>query len=543
MKKRIVIFALVSATVVIVGILLFNYQQLIKVYSQETSKEISAFRDEEAEVMAPSEDAMTFRVKIPENTPEEDTIGISLYTQSLLQMKKIGNDLYEVKVSTDQINFVATDMSGKNVWYAYVRNQFQDTGAPYSSEFIPGTPNTNDYFNTRRGRTAVFTPGTVQEDTIFRWKWFPKEGWPMEDISDFGPDRNFEPRIDHVLFRSGQGLMDEYRPWMDHLFTPTAQHMRELGYEWIIIFPSWDWDSDKPKLRHLKKDEQSGDVLGFPDDKTRKQIHDFKAGGLNVILAPQICCTNLNRESRSAEWWNMYWEEVERFYIHYANVAQEEHVEALIANFAPIGNTEGMGKEISQIEQEAWSKIWESVRKVYSGERGQMVWLFNSGMGGLTPEPSFITWASDVDFFYVQSVAGISDNSNPTAEELYKGAKDVFLDIKRIHDVYGKPVIVQSQFSSISKAWKGEFSEFKPAVNICGDDNSDEGCNAFFSGHDQARAIHAYWQVIAEEPWVIGYTNFGYRPEEIPLKPEWSVRGKPADKVWKKWNSLIYQNK
>lgn len=497
-------------------------------------------KKDDKRVTVPLKDVMIFRVKIPDNTPKEDTISISLYGGRMVQMKKVGDYLYEAEISSDQIAFVANDLSDKNIWYAYTRNQFQDTGASYNSEFIPGTPNTNDYFGTRRGRSALFKIGTIQKDEITRWKWFFEKGWPSENISDLGPDREFGKRIQNERFRSGQGLMDEYRPWMDHLFVSTAKHMRENDYEWIVFFPAWNWESSNPpKVRYLKTDRQTGEIIGFPDEKMHKQIRDFKKEGLKIILAPQICCTNIEREGRSREWWKQYWEEIKRVYVHYAKMAHDEGVEALVADFAPIGNTESMGEEISQIEQKAWADIWSSVSTIYSGERGQMIWQFESNMGGLSPEPNFITWADKLDFFYVQNVTGISDNSNPTTKELYQGAKEKFLDMKRLYDMHNKPILVQSQFSSVPKAWKGEFSEDKPAPDICDDDSSDEGCDIFFSGRDQAIAVNAFWQVIAENPWVIGYTNFGYRPEEIPLKPEWSVRGKATEQIWQKWNYFI----
>lgn len=57
---------------------------------------------------------------------------------------------------------------------------------------------------------------------------------------------------------------------------------------------------------------------------------------------------------------------------------------------------------------------------------------------------------------------------------------------------------------------------------------------------DLARVVHAYFQAIAERPWVSRYGQFGYTHWENPLATELSVRGKPAEDVWQRWNKHIF---
>ena len=59
------------------------------------------------------------------------------------------------------------------------------------------------------------------------------------------------------------------------------------------------------------------------------------------------------------------------------------------------------------------------------------------------------------------------------------------------------------------------------------------------SGEDLARVVNVYFQSIAERPWITGYSQFGYTHWENPLLPDLSVRGKPAEDLWQKWNKMI----
>ncbi len=61
-----------------------------------------------------------------------------------------------------------------------------------------------------------------------------------------------------------------------------------------------------------------------------------------------------------------------------------------------------------------------------------------------------------------------------------------------------------------------------------------------FNTEDHARTVNAYFQAIAERPWVIGYFHFGYTHWEYPLAADMSIRGKPAEDIWREWNGVVY---
>lgn len=474
---------------------------------------------------------MTFIVHVPKNTPKEDIIYIYPYGDHEIKMKKLGRYTHKVNLHPKDIDFVTNENGESVVWYRYSRN-----GWDYiTSEYLPGKPDTNDFFWTERGRKILFKGGKTQEDTVFRWRWFPEGRAIKEDSSDLKPQK-FQSRINNIIFRSGQGIQDLHIDGFQDFYTTTAKHMKEIGYKWAVLFPAWQWTEEGtlPKLNNAVEINSN-----YSDEILLRQIREYRKVGIKIILAPQICCTEIKTEDRSKEWWKVYWKEVERFLVHYAKLAEEARAEALVADIAFIGISRNYTDEIKTIEQEGWSNAWKAVREIYSREIGQMVWNFGGGSGGLTPEADFITWADKLDFLYVQSEAELSPSSVPTDEELLEGINKELDIIQTLYDVHKKPVIVQSGLHSIKSSWHG-FKDVDWKNTSCGESGPEEGCKGIYSQKDQARSVHAYFMGIKDRPWIIGYFNFGYDQYLMPLFPGWSIRGKAAEDVWQKWNNVIY---
>ena len=415
------------------------------------------------------------------------------------------------------------------VRYRYSRNGYSYITAEYLE------PDTNDFFWTEKGRSVSFEPGNTQEDTVARWRWFPEGDLPTEDISGLGPIGQFPARIDNIRFRSGQGIQDLYIDAFDDFFRSTAEHIKKVGYEWAVFYPAWQWDDNGVLPRVIYYPVSPN----YSDEKLLEQMEAFRDVGIKLILGPQVCCTPIQHEGRSKEWWEEYFNEVERFLIHHAKLAEEVGADAFFADFADIGVTRSEEDEIMQLEQEAWSRIWTRVRELYSGEIGQMVWNFGVvKFDDITPGADFITWADQLDFFYVQSEGEITPSMNPADSELLAGVERELDAAKQLYDRHGKPVIVQTAYPSSLGSWRG--FEFRPLGSGCGESDPENDCFEIFSEIDQARVVDAHFQAISERPWIIGYFHFGYWHWEMPLLPDWSTRGKAAEDLWKEWNDVIY---
>jgi hypothetical protein len=476
----------------------------------------------------------TFNVTVPENTPDEDIIYLYIYGNKKFKMNKTSEYSHQISLNEDDFDFITNEKYDKIIWYRYSRNGWDFATA----EFL--TPDTNDYFWMKMGRETFYKPGKTRNDKVSRWRWFPEGDIIIENTSNLGPLESdfFINRINNQSFRSGQGIQDLYIDGFEDFFKTTAEHLIDRSYQWVVLYPAWDWI----KIDPLPKLQGSNiDGPEYPDYILFEQINDYKNAGLKVILGPQICCTMINYEHRSIEWWEQYFSEIERFLMHYATIASNTGVEAFFADIT-IGNTilEDQQEYLEFFEQQKWSEIWDSIKEIYDGEIGQMIW--NLGVvkfSSTSPSADFVIWGDKLDFFYIQSEGEITSIENPSDKELSIGVERELDALKPFYDIYNKPIIIQTAYHSIKDSWRG-FEYAQLGKSGCGESDSENSCKFIFSGYDQARIINEFFKLIKDKSWIIGYFHFGYWQYEMPLLTDWSIRGKAAEDVWEKWNNIIY---
>jgi hypothetical protein len=475
-----------------------------------------------------------FNVTVPENTPDEDIIYLYLYGNNRFKMNKTSNYTHQISVDEDDIEFIADERYDKIIWYRYSRNGWGFATA----EFL--MPDSNDYFWTKMGRETFYESGKIQNDEVNRWRWFPEGEIGIDNTSNLGPleSDSFIKRIYNHSFRSGQGIQDLYIDGFEDFFKTTAEHLINKGYQWVVFYPAWDWVEIDPLPKI-----QGGNIDGpeYPDEILIQQITDYKNEGLKVVLGPQICCTMIDYKNKSIEWWEQYFLEIERFLMHYAKIASNTGVEAFFADIT-IGNTilEDQQIELELFEQQKWSEIWDSIMEIYNGEIGQMIW--NLGVvkfSSTSPSADFVVWGDKLDFFYIQLEGEITSIENPSNEELRIGVEREIDAVISFYEMYNKPIIIQTAYHSIKDCWRG-FEYAQLGNSGCGESDSEDSCKFNFSGYDQAKIINEFFKLIKDRPWIIGYFHFGYWQYEMPLLPDWSIRGKAAENVWEKWNNLIY---
>lgn len=480
---------------------------------------------------------LTFEVTIPENTPEGDTVWIYV-RQIPHKMEKIDDFRYSLTLNETQLFGEGYILEpNERVRYRYSRNGYNFRTAEYL-EPTPEEPDrdTDNYFWTKHGRETQFQAGKIQEDKIERWRFFPEEDVPIIRTISLEPQRDFLPRINNVQFRSGQTIEDLYVDAFYEFFDSTAIHIKGQGYTWVEIDPPWQWTEvdGLPRVSNKIKDNPN-----YPDNETfLEEVRAHKRQGLKVLVAPQLCCTESDTRNRSKEWWRTYFGETEKFLVHFATLAQQADADA----FSYAVTSWDQENIPIDVEQE-WRRIFSSIRKVFEGEVGQMVW-----MGGVSPSPTpipdavSIKWADELDFILVHSDFPLSEKDNPTDEELKKRADEVLDGVKEFYDEFKIPVIVRNGYFNVKYSWKGQSFYSISSIPWISDPEAKLAESIYeFDTEDHARTINAYLEAIAERPWVIGYFHFGYTHWEDPLSPWMSVRGKPAEDIWKKWNELIYQ--
>jgi hypothetical protein len=475
-----------------------------------------------------SQNTITFRVTVPENTPEGDTVYIYLALPEgvkKFQMQKVGQFVYERSFSHNELG------SQDEVRYRYSRNGYDFHTAEYLE------PDTNDYFWTQLGRKITFQPGKVQEDGIVRWRFFPERNVPIVRTTTLEPQGNFLSRINDIEFRSGQTIEDLYVAAFHDFFNSTARHMKQMGYTWVEFDPPWQWIevNGLPKVSNEFQNNPN-----YPDDGTfLEEIRAHKREGLKVMIGPQLCCNALDTKNRSAEWWQAYFSETEKFLVHFARLAQQADANAF---FYAVPSFD-LGQVPVDMEKE-WRRIFSSIRSVFKGEVGQMVWVLGPEVSANPkpiPDADFVKWGDALDFFLVATEFPLSTKDNPTDEELRDGALAVLDGVNVFYDKFQKPIIVRNGYFNVKYSWKGQsFYSISSIPWISDPEAALEKSVYTFDTLDHARTINAYFQAIASRPWVVGYFHFGYTHWEDPLSPWMSVRGKPVEDLWMKWNRTIY---
>lgn len=466
--------------------------------------------------------AMAFEVTVPKNTPPEDVIYIYTNNQKGKRMAKTGPNTHRVELTKEQIGPLAP---GDMVRYRYTRNKADFWTAEYLE------PDTNDYFWTQLGRTTRFVPGQVQRDVVQRWRWFPPGTASIGRTTKLKPTGKFKARAGGQAFRSGQIIEDLFiEGFRDH-FATTAAHLKEIGYTWVEIDPPWQWTEKNgwPRVANLVADNPN-----YPDDETLlAEIRALKAAGLRVMLGPQLCCAVLSTKDRTEAWWEAYFAETTKFLVHMAKLAERAGADAI--HYA-------VSNDYNQADaDQRWRNVFRAVRKNFSGEVGEMLWSFASTPGEIIPQADYMTWGDELDYFYIAIDTPLARGDNPTDAELKQGADKMLDGVQHLYDRYQKPVFVRTAYNNVRKSWQGNtYYDISSIPWVSDAEQELAKSNYVFGPHDQARVIQAYFRAIAERPWIIGYAQFGYTHWEYPLAADLSVRGKPSEDLWRKWNALIF---
>ncbi len=488
---------------------------------------------------APTEEkinGITFIVTVPRSTPKDDTIWIYV-GQTPFKMEKIEDFVYSLTVNESWLT--KQGHSGAMIRYRYSRNGYDFRTA----EYLPPTseePNrdTSDYFWTKQGRETEYQGGKKQVDKVARWRFFPIEYDPIIRTTSLEPEGDFLPRINNLSFRSGQTIEDLYVNAFSDFLEPTARHMKELGYTWVEIDPPWQWVEvdGLPRIRNDIKNNPN-----YPDDETfLEEVRAYKRQGIKVLVTPQLCCTSLDTSNRSQQWWREYFDETEKFLVHFARLSTQVEVDAI-----SYAITEWDDEKIPLDVEGEWRNIYKSIRQVFDGEVGEMVWVLGpdaSSSPTPIPDAKAIPWADELDFILVHSDYPLSRKNDPTDDELKQGAEAVLDSMKVLYDEYKIPIILRNGYFNVKYSWKGQaFYSIYSIPWISDPEAALKESKYEFDTSDHARTIQAHFSAIAERPWVIGYYHFGYTHWEDPLSPWMSIRGKPSEDSWRKWNAYIYQ--
>jgi hypothetical protein len=331
-----------------------------------------------------------------------------------------------------------------------------------------------------------------------------------------------------------------------------AESMKRLaktGSQWVCIaFGASMKTFDTPEIRWGDANPKM-----VTDAEIRHAIGLARQNGLKVILKPvvnpddnvwraQIKFTKSDSadaqsdaaaDSHSAksakdagqavdlEKWDRWWQDYSKFILHYAQLAQEEHVEIYC-----------LGCEMNSTEkfEDQWRKLIADVRKVYTG---LLTYNVNHDSEGN------VHWWDAVDFISVSAYYAIRPAKGRTLEEAVKettpvdeivaGLQGVKKRLARISAKWSKPIL----FIETGVLNARGFARYPWSHN-------DEHVESPIDEQEQANFYDAMCQAFWDEPWFMGFTWWEW-PAQIPDPSHlsdtrtFSIVGKKAEAVLRDW--------
>jgi hypothetical protein len=328
-----------------------------------------------------------------------------------------------------------------------------------------------------------------------------------------GQDETQQPRLRHPVFQKGMSYAHGYRPQNNLLSKASLQSLQHLQehvhVEWIAINPfSYQRTVNDPSLYF-------GDDP--PDAHLNLFIQRAHELGFRVMLKPHIWLRQKNDDAwrgkigmDNEQDWRLWFENYERFVLHYARIAEREQVEIFC-----------IGVELARTMKERepdWRRLIARIREVYHGPL-----TYAANWWGEYDE--IYIWDA-LDYVGVNSFFPLSEEAAPDLQTLRKGARQVADKVELVHQATGKPVIFtevgfKSVRGSTVRPWEWT-RRFEPAIDL----------------RIQARAYEAVLEVLWERPWFYGMYWWKWHSDMSQggaKDGSFTPRGKPAEHTLSDW--------
>jgi hypothetical protein len=473
----------------------------------------------------------TFIVKVPSNTPYYSTIYVEWYqldggfwsnTDNMFKMEKLGADTWKVDITLSPTAYGA---DGKLFYYRYSRDKW---GYPAAEEFTP------DADSATRKVEISGSAGKIINDTVGKWRWFPAADEPPLLVPpSSAKTATVVPRVQGEKLTWGIGLQDFWNESYGYaLDEPAMKAVKADGANSVSLgAPVWTYSRIDPLP--IIVESSFYQLKGL-----ESQLKLYKENGFHIMMFlqfgtyaedPSLYQGSPFDTAHSREWWDAWYQQVEKAILTSADIAEKYHVEM----FAPGGGLLTAWGKAPDAEKR-FSEIIDKIRLHYSGKIGA-----SQVIGGKPPEwqiplpavneiPAFEKY----DFVSLGLVSALAANVNPTQAELNAAAIQLFNSkIKPVYDQYHKPVVLTPQISSFEGVLQdaGKYSETETLLW------SPYNPNVAFDGTAQAMAYEAILNAVAGAGYVIGIDIFGYHLEEFPRARTQDVRSKPAEKIISGW--------
>jgi len=455
---------------------------------------------------------ITFRAKVPDNTPAEDTISIQFnpygWTEPIPMWR---HNVHEWSFTL----FSPLNMLGK-VGYRFCRN---DQCGIADDEATGGLKTGGYPFSTSLISQFI-------EDDITNWKWWDKSSSSTRIVTT-----SINPRGD--TFITGIEWLSYYHPsWMSYI-NLAVTNVHAIGSNWIFLSPSWTLMQSNPPVIELipGKDMLWQDVI-----QTAAVI---QRESLNLAIFPRLHFQNNNPEdwwgsgSRNEGWWQSWFDRYEEFILHHATIAMQTGAKALVIGGPEIypalpgalleaGEPSGAPEDI----ENRWKTLIKNVKSRY---QGILIWALPYDM--IDNPPSLI---SEVDQVYILwSTPNFPNDAKSETDSVQSIGKSLDTKILPLQENLKKPIILGIQYPSNKDSVTTCLPNSTNCVNFEYYNPSTTQIPGQVDLSSQVNIYNAVLFAINQRTWINGIVARGYFPPVLLQDKSPSIHGKPAsDIIW-----------
>lgn len=461
-----------------------------------------------------------FRVTTPENTPQDEQMGIQFFLSSwmpALPMFKIKENVWAFPLISPH-NFTG------EIPYRYCRN------TPCTGAIQAGV----ESLESPRTTTTRFQEVHLVNDVVASWAFL------FEQQSN-------QTELDPVSQRA-EGFIAgiSFTPY----YTPTSRsyinallRTDQKPYNHIVISPAWQAVSTQPPV-----------LIGPTLDGTARthevisEIENAHQRGFSVSLFPQVTF-----QGNALNWWDalpvenqvtwkIWLDQYKQMIYQYAEIAEFTGVESFVmggdwlAPSLPLGNNAQAYNLPGNIES-IWQEIIAGIRQRYNGKIG---WQLNTEAA--KDPPAFL---SQVEQFYLQW-----DIPAEPYQDLSELADQIGTNLDAIAEPLeanlGKPIIIVLAYPSLQGYQAG-------CISSPNDEGNCIDVSALLVGPSvenpamtdlqaQADYYRAFIDAVEQRSWIDGVISQGYYPTNQIHDTSANIHGKPAESIYESWISLLLGN-
>jgi mannan endo-1,4-beta-mannosidase len=312
----------------------------------------------------------------------------------------------------------------------------------------------------------------------------------------------------------------------------SMRKLAETNSNWVCLTFGTEMETfDTPKIPFSQTNPGM-----ITDEELLRAIQLARDNNLKIILKPVVNVKdgtwrswikfNNKNGKKDMQAWQQWWNDFEAFLLYYAKIAEETGCEMLCLG-CEMGSTEEF--------EDNWRALITKIRKIYKG-----VLTYDANHG----REDMITWWDAIDVISLSAYYPVgTDDVNlalkddlskvPPSDSSVKDMKKRWLPIKKrlaaISSKYKRPILFIELGVCSAKGYSAApWTHHNP--------------EAIYDGDEQRRFFQATIETFWDEPWFIGFTWWGWLPhlytlEEAKSDTDFSVYGKPAEKLVTEWYS------